>query len=97
MIQQFKLRDDQIASYCLFSPDGAYLFLQVVSPKEPAKIIRVNMSTGVFDDFHHSAESVVEDKFLSLPVKKTFKVPAGEGSEIDEAYGYYYPPKVITF
>jgi len=86
----------QHATNCLFTPDGAYFFMQVVSPMEPIKIVRVDMKTKIMDDFHHSAENVVAEKILSIPQLIEYDVQAGENSTVTKAYGYYYPPKVIN-
>lgn len=91
--KEYQLEPDQHASYCLFSPNGKYLFLQVVNPKEPTKILRVNVGTGAIDDFYHSAENIVAEPYLSVPVPKTFTVPTDKKTSINKAYGYYYPPK----
>lgn len=92
---EYTLGVSEHASYCIFSPDGAYLFLQVVSPMKPSKIVRINVTTGQIDDFYYSGKNIVEEPFLSVPVKKCFDTPK-KGSP-GKAYGYYYPPKNGNF
>lgn len=91
----FKIKDDQHGSSCVFTSDGQYVFVKVVSPKEPTMICRINVGTSAVEEFYRSAKKVVEDDYLSSPEVVEFEVLDDSGTK-DKAYGYYYPPKVYS-
>ena len=93
----YSLDSDQHAVSCLISPCGRFVFLKVDNPKQPSVILRIELSTDIRLDFHHSAELSEEigDEVLSSPVAHEFEFDTDYGK--DKAYGFYYAPKVCIY
>ena len=82
---------------CVFQPNGENIFFHVLDFLQPQKILKFNLSSEVFSDFHDSAENVVDSGYLSEPTLYKFGTVNDDPNDPNKvlvAYGYYYPPKV---